>query len=81
VAVLGNAPVEPAAVAFYGAILTVTAASFSLLHRCAVTIGSRTGKLDRIRLLIIYKDSFFAFLYALSVSLDLFRYMCRSPYS
>ncbi|HEX4157364.1 MAG TPA: TMEM175 family protein [Rhizomicrobium sp.] len=54
-AVLGNAPVEPAAVAFYGAVMT--AASFSLLHHCAVMIGSRTGKLDRIHLLIIYKDT------------------------
>lgn len=68
-AVLGNAPLEPAASAFYGAVLTATTASFSLLHRCAVTIGSRAGKLDRLHLLIIYKDSFFTALYALSVPL------------
>jgi len=68
-AVLGNAPREPAAAAFYGAVLTATAVSFSLLHRCAVTIGSRAGKLDRLHLLIIYKDSLFTALYALSVPL------------
>jgi uncharacterized membrane protein len=68
-AVLGNAPLEPAAAAFYGAVLTATAVSFTLLHRCAVTIGSRAGKLDRLHLLIIYKDSFFTALYALSVPL------------
>src|ERR1700704_1829757 len=32
-AVLGNAPTEPAAVAFYGLILMSTAVSFTLLHR------------------------------------------------
>lgn len=68
-AVLGNAPLEPTAAAFYGAVLTATAVSFSLLHRCAVTIGSRAGKLDRLHLLIIYKDSFFTALYACSVPL------------
>jgi uncharacterized membrane protein len=68
-AVLGNAPIEPAAAAFYGAILTATTVSFTLLHRCAVTIGKRSGELDRLHLLIIYKDSFFTTLYALSVPL------------
>ena len=68
-AVLGNAPLEPTASAFYGAVLTATAVSFTLLHRCVVTIGSRAGKLDRLHLLIIYKDSFFTALYALSVPL------------
>jgi uncharacterized membrane protein len=68
-AVLGNAPTEPTAVAFYGLTLTATAVSFTLLHRCAVLIGSKTGKLDRIHLLIIKKDSFFTALYALSVPL------------
>jgi uncharacterized membrane protein len=68
-AVLGNAPLEPAAAAFYGAVLTATAISFTLLHRCAVTIGSKAGKLDHLHLLIIYKDSIFTVLYALSVPL------------
>lgn len=68
-AVLGNAPLEPTAAAFYGAVLSGTAVSFSLLHRCAVTIGSRAGKLDRLHLVIIYKDSFFTALYVLSVPL------------
>ena len=68
-AVLGNAPLESTASAFYGAVLTATTVSFTLLHRCAVTIGSRAGKLDRLHLLIIYKDSFFTALYALSVPL------------
>jgi len=67
--IFGNAPFEPAAVAFYGAILTANAVSFTLLHRCAVMIGSKTGKVDRIHQLIIYKDSFFTTLYALSVPL------------
>lgn len=68
-AVLGNGPLEPTASAFYGAVLTATAVSFSFLHRCAVVIGSRAGKLDRLHLLIIYKDSIFTALYALSVPL------------
>ena len=68
-AVLGNAPTEPAAVAFYGGVLTANAVSFTLLHRYAVMIGSKTGKLDRVHVLIIYKDSFFTALYALSVPL------------
>jgi uncharacterized membrane protein len=67
--ILGNAPLEPAAVAFYGAVLTANAVSFTLLHRCAVTIGSKTGKVDHLHQLIIYKDSFFTTLYALSVPL------------
>jgi uncharacterized membrane protein len=67
--VLGNAPGQPAAVAFYGLVLTATALSFTLLHRCAVLIGSKTGKLDQIHLVIIKKDSFFTALYALSVPL------------
>jgi uncharacterized membrane protein len=68
-AVLGNAPLEPAAVAFYGGVLTANAVSFTLLHRYSVTIGSKTRKLDRIHVLIIYKDTFFTTLYALSVLL------------
>jgi hypothetical protein len=32
-AILGNAPLEPAAAAFYGAIMAMTAISFTLLHR------------------------------------------------
>jgi uncharacterized membrane protein len=69
-AVLGNAPLEPVAAAFYGAVLTVNAASFTLLHRYAVTIGSKSGKVGPIHRLIIYKDSFFTALYALSVPLS-----------
>ncbi|HEY2446518.1 MAG TPA: TMEM175 family protein [Rhizomicrobium sp.] len=68
-AVLGNAPVEPAAVAFYGTILTVTAVSFTLLHRCAVAIGSKTGKPNDVHRLIILKDSIFTGFYAISVPL------------
>jgi uncharacterized membrane protein len=68
-AVLGNAPLEPAAASFYGAVLTATAVSFTLLHRCAVIIGSKAGTLDRLHQLIIYKDSIFTTLYALSVPL------------
>jgi uncharacterized membrane protein len=68
-AVLGNAPFEPAAVAFYGAVFTANAVSFTLLHRCAVTLGRKNGKIGRIHLLIMYKDSFFTGLYALSVPL------------
>jgi uncharacterized membrane protein len=69
-AVLGNAPFEPVAAAFYGAVLTANAVSFTLLHRYTATIGSKTGKTDRIHRLIIYKDSFFTALYALSVPLS-----------
>ncbi len=68
-AVLGNAPLEPAAVAFYGGVLAATAVSFTLLHRCAVTIGAATGKVDHLHRLIIYKDSFFTALYIVSVPL------------
>ena len=70
--IFGNAPFEPAAAAFYGAILTANAVSFTLLHRCAVAIGSKTGKVDRIHQLIIYKDSLFTALYAFSVPLAFF---------
>jgi uncharacterized membrane protein len=69
-AVLGNAPLEPAAAAFYGAVLTANAVSFTLLHRYAVTIGSKSGRVDPIHRLIIYKDSFFTVLYAASVPLS-----------
>jgi uncharacterized membrane protein len=68
-AVLGDAPRQPLAVAFYGAVLTANAASFTLLHRCAALIGSETGELDPIHLVIIKKDSFFTAVYALSVLL------------
>jgi uncharacterized membrane protein len=68
-AILGNAPLEPAAAAFYGAIMAMTAVSFTLLHRCAVIIGSRTGRVSHTHRLIIYKDSFFTTLYVLSVPL------------
>jgi uncharacterized membrane protein len=68
-AVLGNAPFEPAAAAFYGGVFAAVAVSFTLLHRCAVTIGSKAGRVSRLHLLIIYKDSFFTVLYVLSVPL------------
>jgi hypothetical protein len=56
-AVLGDAPREPLAVAFYGAVLTANAASFtsSSLRRL---LGDRDGKLDDIHR-AIKKDGLF----------------------
>jgi hypothetical protein len=42
--ILGNAPLEPAAVAFYGAVLTANAVSFTLLHRCALPSAASPGE-------------------------------------
>jgi TMEM175 potassium channel family protein len=66
-AALGDALIKPLAVAFYGAVLTANAASFSLLHRCAACLGDRDGRLDDLHRLIIRKDWFFTALYAASV--------------
>jgi uncharacterized membrane protein len=68
-AVLGDAPREPLAVAFYGAVLTANAASFTFLHRCAACLGDADGKLDDIHRTIIKKDAFFTALYAASMPL------------
>jgi uncharacterized membrane protein len=66
-AALGDAPRQPLAVAFYGAVLTATAVSFTMLHRCAACLGDRDGKLDDIHRATIKKDWFFTSLYAASV--------------
>jgi TMEM175 potassium channel family protein len=66
---LGEAPMEPLAVAFYGAVLTANSASFTFLHRCAACLADRDGKLDDLQRIAIKKDWFFTSLYALSVPL------------
>ncbi len=66
-AALGDAPLRPLAVAFYGAVLTVTAISFTMLHRTAACLGDRDGKLDDVHRAMIKKDWFFTALYAASV--------------
>jgi len=68
-AALGDAPREPLAVAFYGAVLTLNSVSFTFLHRCAACLGDRDGSLDGIHRAIIKKDWFFATLYASSIPL------------
>jgi uncharacterized membrane protein len=68
-AALGDAPRQPLAIAFYGAVLTANSVSFTMLHRCAACLGDRDGRLDRIHVLIIRKDWFFSSLYAASVPL------------
>ena len=68
-ALIGDAPREPLAVAFYGAVLTANAMSFTLLHRCAASVGDADGKLDEIHRAIIKKNWFFTTLYAVSVPL------------
>jgi uncharacterized membrane protein len=68
-AVLGDAPEEPLAVAFYGAVLTANSIGFTFLHRCAACLADRDEKLDRIHTLIIRKDGFFTCIYALSIPL------------
>jgi len=68
-AALGDAPGQPLAVAFYGAVLTANSISFTMLHRCAACLGDRDGKLDHVHRLIIKKDWFFTSLYGLSVPL------------
>ena len=68
-AAVGEAPLEPLAVAFYGAVLTANSFSFVMLHRCAACLADAEGKLSRIHTLIIRKDCFFTALYAVSVPL------------
>ena len=68
-AVLGDAPRVPLAAAFYGAVQTANAESFTFLHRCAACLGDEDGKLDDIHRAIIKKDWFFTALYAASVPL------------
>jgi uncharacterized membrane protein len=68
-AVLGDAPREPLAVAFYGAVLTANAVGFTFLHRCAACLSDEDGKLDNIHRVIIKKDWFFTALYAASMLL------------
>src|SRR6267378_2237530 len=53
--VVGDAPREPLAVAFYAAVLTATAVSFTFLHRCAACLGAEDGKLDEIHRVTIKK--------------------------
>jgi uncharacterized membrane protein len=45
-AALGDAPREPLAVAFYGAVLTANSISFTFLHRCAARLADQDGRLD-----------------------------------
>jgi len=68
-AALGDAPREPLAVAFYGAVLTANSISFTFLHRCAARLADQDGRLDDIHRAIIKKDGFFATVYASSVPL------------
>jgi|SRR5215471_135596 len=68
-AALGDAPGQPLAVAFYGAVLTANSISFTMLHRCAACLGDGDGKLDDIHRAIIKKDGFFSAIYAASVPL------------
>jgi len=68
-AVVGDAPREPLAVAFYGAVLTANAVSFTLLHRYAACLGAADGKPDEIHRVTIKKDWFFTTLYAASMPL------------
>jgi TMEM175 potassium channel family protein len=68
-AVVGDAPREPLAVAFYGAVLTANGVSFTLLHRCAACLGAADGKLEEIHRVTIKKDWFFTTLYAASMPL------------
>jgi uncharacterized membrane protein len=68
-AALGDAPREPLAVAFYGAVLTATSISFTFLHRCAACLADTDGSLNDIHRAIIKKDGFFTTVYAASVPL------------
>ncbi|HXI99817.1 MAG TPA: TMEM175 family protein [Micropepsaceae bacterium] len=68
-AALGDAPREPLAVAFYGAVLTANSVSFTLLHRCAACLGDAEGRLDEFHRLTLKKDWFFTSLYAASIPL------------
>jgi uncharacterized membrane protein len=64
---LGDAPEEPLAVAFYGAVLAANAISFTFLHQCAACLGDADGELDRVHVITIRKHWFFTTLYILSV--------------
>ena len=66
-AALGDVPREPLAVAFYGAVLTANAISFTLLYRCAARVGGVDGKLSDLHQTIIKKNWFFTGLYAASM--------------
>jgi uncharacterized membrane protein len=68
-AALGEAPLQPLAVAFYGAVLAANSISFTMLHRTCACLGDRDGRLDDIHRVIIKKDAFFTAIYALSVPL------------
>ena len=68
-AALGDAPREPLAVAFYGAVLTANALSFTLLHRCAARVGDADGKVSDLHWAIIKKNWLFTALYAASIPL------------
>ena len=68
-AVIGDAPREPLAVAFYGAVLAANSVSFTFLHRCAAGLGNEDGKLSDIHRVIIKKDAFCTSLYAASIPL------------
>lgn len=68
-AVLGDTPLSPLAVAFYGAVLAANSVGFTFLHRCAACLGDKEGKVDALHLAIIRKDSFFTLIYAASVPL------------
>ena len=68
-AALGEAPLQPLAVAFYGAVLTANAVSFTLLHRTAACLADKDGKLAEIHRITIRKDWFFTGTYAASVPL------------
>ena len=70
-AALGDAPRAPLAVAFYGAVLSANAISFTLLHRCAACLGPEDGHLDAFHRATIKKDWFFSTLYVASVPLAL----------
>jgi uncharacterized membrane protein len=66
-AALGDTSLEPWAVAFYGAVLTANAVSFTLLHRCAACLGDEEGHLDALHRATIEKDWVFPTLYAASI--------------
>jgi uncharacterized membrane protein len=68
-AALGDTPLEPLAVAFYGAVLTANSVSFTLLHRCAACLGDEEGHLDALHRATIKKDWVFITLYAASIPL------------
>ena len=68
-AALGDAPLQPLSVAFYGAVLTMNGAGFTMLHRCAACLADGEGKLADIHRIVIKKDFVFTTIYALTVPL------------